>query len=90
VITSSLTVQQETGAWTPPQPNVNADKPYQDPLCIFLDDVAHELLSLINHRPPSEQRGSQFPALPPSAVTQIYSALEAMNCQLLHIHRHDC
>ncbi|KAJ6099530.1 hypothetical protein N7467_001065 [Penicillium canescens] len=74
-----FTYNKETGAWTPPQPNVNADKPYQDPLCTFLDDVAHELLSLINHRPPSVQRGSQFPALPPSAVTQIYSALEAQN-----------
>lgn len=66
--------------WHPPKPTPGADKPYQDPLCVFLDDVVLELLALIHLRPGSEKRGSQFPDLPPSAIGDISYALEAHDC----------
>ncbi|KAJ5109239.1 hypothetical protein N7456_005914 [Penicillium angulare] len=68
---------QEDGAWKPPQPDPKASVPYQDTTCIFLDDVIHELVCLINQRPASERRGTQPPPLPSSARDDIYFALDA-------------
>lgn len=69
--------------WHPPKPQPDAEKPYQDPLCGFLDDVVCELLALIYQRPASERRGSQIPDLPPSAIPDILYALEAHDCTYL-------
>lgn len=66
--------------WHPPKPAPDAEKPYQDPLCTFIDDVVLELLALIHQRPSSEKRGIQFPNLPPSAIPDILYALEANDC----------
>ncbi|KAJ5281068.1 hypothetical protein N7478_006440 [Penicillium angulare] len=68
------------GAWKPPQPDSKASVPYQDTTCIFLDDVIHELICLINQRPASERRGMQLPPLPSSAKNDIYFALDASDC----------
>ncbi|KAJ5972050.1 uncharacterized protein N7479_001968 [Penicillium vulpinum] len=70
---------KDTGAWHPPKPTVDAEKPYQDMMRLFLDDVTHELLVLIHTRPASDRRGSQIPDLPPSAIPVISSALEAQD-----------
>ncbi|KAJ5567536.1 hypothetical protein N7535_006842 [Penicillium sp. DV-2018c] len=69
----------ETGAWQPPKPVANTERPYQDALCLYLDDVLHELLSLIHLRPGPERKGMQIPANPPSADTMILRALEAQD-----------
>ena len=66
--------------WQPPRLPADAEKPYQDPLCCFIDDVVLELLALIHQRPSSEKRGIQFPNLPPSAIPDIFYALEANDC----------
>lgn len=66
--------------WHPPKTKPDAEKPYQDPLCGFLDDAILELLVLIQQRPGSEKRGSNFPELPPSAIPDILYALEANDC----------
>lgn len=71
---------QDTGAWHPPKPTSVAEKPYQDTLRLFLDDLLHELLVLIYHRPASERKGSQIPDLPSSAIPVISCALEAQDC----------
>ncbi|CAG8029470.1 unnamed protein product [Penicillium salamii] len=68
---------EDTGVWHPPKPIPGAEKPYQDPLCVFLDDVILELLALMHQRPASEKRGHQFPHLSPSAIPDILYALEA-------------
>ncbi|KAJ6126749.1 hypothetical protein N7523_002361 [Penicillium sp. IBT 18751x] len=70
---------REDQTWQPPQPDPGAETPYQDALCVFLDDVIHELLSLINYRPLSERKGVTVPHLPPSASDGILQALEASN-----------
>ncbi|CAI7568146.1 unnamed protein product [Penicillium glandicola] len=70
---------KETGAWHPPKPTSGAEKPYQDTMCLFLDDLLHELLVLIHLRPISERKGSQIPDLPSSAVPVISCALEAQD-----------
>lgn len=69
--------------WHPPKPTPGAEKPYQDPLCVFLDDVIIELLALMHQRPASEKRGHQFPHLSPSAIPDILYALEASDCSYL-------
>ncbi|KAJ5504111.1 Peptidase C19 ubiquitin carboxyl-terminal hydrolase 2 [Penicillium fimorum] len=70
---------QDTGAWHPPKPTSDAEKPYHDTMRLFLDDVIHELHILVYLRPGSERRGSQIPSLPPSAVPVLFSALEAQD-----------
>ncbi|KAI3166891.1 hypothetical protein DTO039G3_6158 [Penicillium roqueforti] len=70
---------KDTGAWHPPKPTSVAEKPYQDTLRLFLDDLLHELLVLIYHRPASERKGSQIPDLPSSAIPVISCALEAQD-----------
>ncbi|KAJ5334160.1 hypothetical protein MYU51_004635 [Penicillium brevicompactum] len=72
-----FTYFEESGVWQPPRLPADAEKPYQDPLCCFIDDVVLELLALIHQRPSSEKRGIQFPNLPPSAIPDIIYALEA-------------
>lgn len=74
---------QETGAWHPPQPTSNAEKPYQDTTCLFLDDLLHELLVLIHLRSVSERKGFQIPDLPSSAISVISCALEAQDCSYM-------
>jgi ubiquitin carboxyl-terminal hydrolase 25/28 len=69
--------------WHPPKTKPHAEKPYQDLLCGFLDDVILELLALIQQRPKSEKIGSSFPNLPPSAVPDILYALEANDCSYM-------
>jgi ubiquitin carboxyl-terminal hydrolase 25/28 len=76
---------QDTGAWHPPKPTSDAEKPYQDPMHLFLDDLMHELLVLVHLRPASERRGSQIPGLPPSAIPVLFSALEAHECSYIVI-----
>ena len=71
---------QETGAWHPPKPTSNAEKPYQDTTRLFLDDLLHELLVLIHLRSISERKGFQIPDLPSSAIPVISCALEAQDC----------
>ncbi|KAJ5779593.1 hypothetical protein N7457_007313 [Penicillium paradoxum] len=68
---------KDTGAWHPPKPSPDSDKPYQDTLCLYLDDLIHELLVLIYLRPAADRRGCQYPDLPPSATPIILRALEA-------------
>ncbi|KAJ5440824.1 Peptidase C19 ubiquitin carboxyl-terminal hydrolase 2 [Penicillium cf. griseofulvum] len=70
---------QDTGAWHPPKPTSDAEKPYQDTMRLFLDDLMHELLVLVHLRPASERRGSQIPGLPPSAIPILSCALEAQD-----------
>lgn len=74
---------QETGAWHPPKPTSNAEKPYQDTTRLFLDDLLHELLVLIHLRSVSERKGFQIPNLPSSAVPVISCALEAQDCSYI-------
>ncbi|KAJ6149237.1 Peptidase C19 ubiquitin carboxyl-terminal hydrolase 2 [Penicillium samsonianum] len=69
----------DTGAWHPPKPTSDAEKPYQDTMRLFLDDLLHELLVLIHLRSASERRGSQIPDLPSSAIPVISCALEAQD-----------
>ncbi|CAG8129565.1 unnamed protein product [Penicillium olsonii] len=69
--------REDTGVWHPPKPVAGAEKPYQDPLCVFLDDVILELLILTHQRPASEKRAQNFPVLPSSAIPDILHALEA-------------
>ncbi|OQE96419.1 hypothetical protein PENNAL_c0001G03802 [Penicillium nalgiovense] len=70
---------QDTGAWHPPKPSSNAEKPYQDTMRLFLDDLLHELLVLIHLRSVSERKGFQIPNLPSSAIPVISCALEAQD-----------
>ncbi|QQK46032.1 Peptidase C19, ubiquitin carboxyl-terminal hydrolase 2 [Penicillium digitatum] len=74
-----FTYNKETGAWHPPKPTSNPEKPYQDTLSLFLDDLLHELLVLIHLRSASERKGSQIPDLPSSAIPVVSCALEAQN-----------
>jgi ubiquitin carboxyl-terminal hydrolase 25/28 len=71
---------KDTGAWHPPKPTSNAEKPYQDTMRLFLDDLLHELLVLIHLRSVSERKGFQIPNLPSSAIPVISCALEAQDC----------
>ncbi|KGO65772.1 Peptidase C19, ubiquitin carboxyl-terminal hydrolase 2 [Penicillium italicum] len=70
---------KENGAWHPPKPTSSPEKPYQDTLRLFLDDLVHELLVLIHLRSGSERRGSQIPDLPSSAIPVISCALESQD-----------
>jgi ubiquitin carboxyl-terminal hydrolase 25/28 len=80
--TSLLIPYQENNTWQPPQPDTNAktESPYQDPDCIFLDNIVHELLALIDSRPSSEKKG--FDPLPrlASATNDMLYAVEALDC----------
>ncbi|KAJ5268298.1 hypothetical protein N7524_005757 [Penicillium chrysogenum] len=69
---------KDTG-WHPPKPTTNAEKPYQDTMRLFLDDLLHELLVLIHLRSVSERKGFQIPNLPSSAIPTISCALEAQD-----------
>ncbi|CAI7583871.1 unnamed protein product [Penicillium palitans] len=74
-----FTYNKETGAWHPPKPTSNAEKPYQDTTRLFLDDLLHELLVLIHLRSVSDRKGFQIPDLPSSAIPIISCALEAQD-----------
>ncbi|KAJ5505581.1 Peptidase C19 ubiquitin carboxyl-terminal hydrolase 2 [Penicillium expansum] len=74
---------KETGAWHPPKPTSSPEKPYQDTLRLFLDDLVHELLVLIHLRSVSERKGSQIPDLPCSAIPVFSCALEAQDCSYI-------
>lgn len=70
----------------PPQPAAGPTAPLQDELSIFLDDVIHELSSLIDQRPPHEKKTpySLTSASSSSTATQnLLYALEAENCNTI-------
>ncbi|KAJ5606404.1 hypothetical protein N7510_009185 [Penicillium lagena] len=77
----NFTYQQENNTWQPPQPDPSAktESPYQDTDCIFLDNIVHELLALIDSRPSSEKKG--FDPLPrsASATNDMLYAVEALD-----------
>ncbi|KAJ5570525.1 Peptidase C19 ubiquitin carboxyl-terminal hydrolase 2 [Penicillium hispanicum] len=64
-------------SWEPPQTDPDAVKPYQDTVCIFIDDVIHELVALANSRPAAEKKEMHIPPLPPFSKDDIFDALEA-------------
>ncbi|KAJ5729931.1 uncharacterized protein N7483_004439 [Penicillium malachiteum] len=71
--------RKDDDTWDPPRPVPKATMPYQDGARLFLDDVIHELICLINNRPPSERREISPPPLPPSANDDILHAMEAFD-----------
>ena len=72
--------EQEEGFWHPPRPEAPKEYPDRDPLRIFLDDVVHELSSLIYQRPPSEKKGNKGQYDDP-AYNDMLSVLESRDCQ---------
>ncbi|KAJ5232089.1 Peptidase C19 ubiquitin carboxyl-terminal hydrolase 2 [Penicillium chermesinum] len=69
--------READGSWVPPRPNPEAETPYQDAFCIFIDDAINELVVLINQRPASEKKMLQAVPLPPSCRDDLYFAMEA-------------
>lgn len=87
--TSLLISYQESNTWQPPQPDTNAktESPYQDADCIFLDNIVHELLALINGRPSSEKKAFDPLPRPVSATNDMLYAVEALDCLCILIFK---
>ncbi|KAE8356901.1 hypothetical protein BDV28DRAFT_126391 [Aspergillus coremiiformis] len=67
------------GFWEPPRPNPWAEFPYRDQLKIFLDDVVHELISLIEQRPVVEKKGHQLEFDRQPVVNDLLYALDSLD-----------
>lgn len=59
--------------------------PFQDPLRVFLDDVACELSILIEQRPLSEKRGQQIGQFGHEAYDDMLVLLGAKDCSYLPV-----
>ncbi|KAL4930727.1 ubiquitin-specific protease UBP2 [Aspergillus undulatus] len=70
---------KSNGFWDPPRPNPWAEKPYQDPQKIFLDDIFHELSALISQRPLAEKKGNQDEHTLKSAFNDLLYAVDSFD-----------